>query len=79
MKLGVALALRTASQLCQRRLLYRALRRSPSLCLRWYRRSLRNQAVNSTRRAKDIMHGVNLMPSPFALTTLSSLKKILNN
>jgi len=37
--------------------------------------ALKNQTVISTQLAKDIIHGVNLMPSPFALTTLSSLKK----
>ena len=36
----------------------------------------KNQTVNSIQLAKDIIHGVNLMPSPFALTTLSSLKNI---
>lgn len=37
-----------------------------------------NQTVNSTHLANDIIHSMNLVPSLFALTTLSSLKKILS-
>lgn len=34
-----------------------------------------DQTVSSTQPAKDTIHGMNLTPSPFALTTFSSLTK----